>query len=161
MASLEDHLSEIKQEGLTLGKNGKFHSKAFRSAVEEHGRFAVRRLVLGELESLLEQPYSSFETREEHDEKVAEAKKQYAEGKPLVIEDALFYSNLELDTANPLLTTPVVNNVGNTIAVSSLPLSLAARIAHNKHLNRLGSGALPLGMTLKLFDKAYKECMKE
>lgn len=161
MASLEDHLGEIKQEGLTLGKNGKFYSKAFRSAVEEHGRFAVRRLVLGELESLLEQPYSSFGTKEEHDEKLAEAKKQYAEGKPLVIEDAPFYSNLELETANPLLTTPVVNNVGNTIAVTSLPLSLAARIAHNKYLNRLGSGALPLGMTLKLFDKAYKECMKE
>ncbi len=161
MASLEDYLEEIKAEGLTLGKNGNFHCKAFKSAVTEHGRFAVRSIVLDELESLLEQPYSSFEAKEEHEEKVTEVKKQYAEGKPLVIEDSRFYSSIEVDTVNQLRTTPIINNVSNSIAVSSAPLSLAARLSHNKELNRLGSGALPLAMTLKMFDKLYKECRKK
>ena len=161
MASLEDHLEDIKAEGLTLGKNGTFHCKAFKSAVAEHGRFAVRSIVLDELESLLEQPYSSFEDREEHEEKITEAKEQYEEGKPLVIEGSRFYNSTEIDTDNPLRTIPILNNVGNGIAVSSVPLSLVARIAHNKQLNRLGSGALPLAMTLKLFDKVYKECRKK
>lgn len=161
MASLEDHLEGIRQEGLTLGKNGNFYCKAFRSAVEEHGSFAVRRLVLDELESLLEQPYSSFEDRDEHEEKVAEARKQYAEGKPLFIEGSRFYSSTEVESDNPLCTTPIINNISNTIAVASVPLSLAARLAHSKDLNRLGSGALPLGMTLKVFDKIYKECRKK
>lgn len=158
MASLEDHLEDIKAEGLTLKKDGNFYCKAFRSAVEEHGTFAVRSIVLDELDSLLEQPYSSLESSEE---KIAEAKKQYAEGKLLLIEGSRFYSSMEADTANPLRTTPIINNVSNTIAVASAPLSLAARLAHNKYLNRLGSGALPLGMTLKVFDKVYKECRKK
>ena len=163
MGTLDEHLDEMRHQGILFAEKGKLACPAFRAAMEEHGRFAARRLAGECLEDMLKATEQHAVYSEDRDltQKVEDLRKKYAAGERFLIEDVPFYNPSALEKENPFLTAPIMNNVGNTVAMASMPLAITGRYTPYKFLGKIAAGTLAAGSAVKLFIKAYKEWQKE
>jgi len=160
VATLDEYLLRIEHEGLSVSK-GQLRSQAFAEMVEEHGSLASRLALSGTVPSLLErgQQRATLLADQKLFQQYASFVDTYKKGEALTIEGYLFH--LPGESEQVLISGPVTNNIGNGTVLSSVPLGAAGTLTGSKALQKLAKGAIPLGMSLKLFEKAYKEAKKE